>query len=274
MSQCIELDQAAFAETFGRSPARVGHTLAGEPLLSVAALGSLAESLPASSVEHNLGNLPPVVPGGAAPSADLSPGEIARGIESNGCWMVLKNIEQQPAYRALLDRALDDVDNAIGTLEGGMRQREGFIFLSSPGSVTPSHTDPEHNLLLQIRGSKCMEVGSFPDAETRERVLENQLGGHRNLDWMPVDAQPYELTPGCGIYVPVHAPHCVRNGDEVSVSLSITFRTPLAKRLERAVAFNARLRRLGIRPALPGQRPAVDSAKALTMRTLSSLGIA
>ncbi|MEA2347529.1 MAG: hypothetical protein QOG62_1316 [Thermoleophilaceae bacterium] len=274
MTQSVELDPAAFAATFGQSPTRVGHTLAEEELLSVEALAVLAESLPVSSVEHNLGNVPTVVPGGEAPRVDMGPGQIARGIETNGCWMVLKNIEQEPAYRDLLNRALDDVEEAVGTLEGGMRQREGFIFLSSPGSITPSHTDPEHNLLLQIRGSKCMEVGSFPDAETRERVLEGQIAGHRNLDCMPHDAQAFELTPGCGIYVPVHAPHCVTNGPTVSVSLSITFRTPLAKRQERAVAFNARLRKLGLSPVVPGRRPAVDAVKAMAMRTLNSLKIA
>ena len=48
-----------------------------------------------------------------------------------------------------------------------MTEREGFIFLSAPGSTTPAHTDPEHNFLLQVRGPKEMNVGAFPDPSDR-----------------------------------------------------------------------------------------------------------
>jgi len=86
-----------------------------------------------------------------------------------------------------------------------MTLREGFIFLSAPGSVTPSHTDPEHNLLLQIRGTKDMSLGEFPDEVTRQIVLESTR--HRNIEWEPRRPQTFALEPGDGVYVPVHAPH-------------------------------------------------------------------
>ena len=77
-----------------------------------------------------------------------------------------------------------------------MQDREGFVFLSAPGSVTPTHVDPEHNLLLQVRGTKEMNVGRFPDAETEQRDLERFYGGgHRNIDQLPVGAQTFSARP-------------------------------------------------------------------------------
>ena len=73
------------------------------------ALAQLADFLPIENVEHNTGRSPSVLVGDA-PVTDLLPGEIARGIETNGCWMVLKNIEHDPAYRELLYLTLDEVE--------------------------------------------------------------------------------------------------------------------------------------------------------------------
>lgn len=138
--------------------------------------------------------------------------------------------------------------------------------------MTPSHTDPEHNILLQVRGRKEMTVGEFPDEETRQRELEDHAtGGHRNVDWMPTNPTLFDLHPRQAVYVPPHAPHWVKNGETASVSLSITFRTPATDQTARVSAMNARLRRLGLSPKPPGRRPAIDSVKAGASRTLGKL---
>lgn len=226
MTSFLKIDPQQFAEDFAQRPFTVEHTLTEHPLLSLESIAQLADRIPADSVEHNRGDVPVVVSSGDAPQVDETPGEVARGIETNGCWMVLKHIEQDLEYKRLLDETLDEVVPLVADREGGMHKREGFIFLSAPSSVTPSHIDPEHNFLLQVRGWKEMNVGSFSDARTEQRQLEHYYsGGHRNLDWLPEEATAYRLDPGDGIYVPVHAPHYVRNGDVVSVSLSITWYT-------------------------------------------------
>jgi hypothetical protein len=271
LTRLLEIDAEQFSESFARRPFTVRHSLSEHPLLSVESLAQLAERIPAGSVEHNRGDVPEVLSNGDAPQEDLSPGEIARGIETNGCWMVLKHIEQDPEYKRLLDETLDEVAPLVSDREGGMHRREGFIFLSAPNSVTPSHIDPEHNFLLQVRGWKEMNVGRFTDPRAEQELLERYYsGGHRNLEWKPDDATTYRLDPGHGIYVPVHAPHFVRNGDSVSVSLSITWFTPAIERDARVHALNARLRRLGISPAGPGQRAAADQAKAGAVRVLAA----
>ena len=57
------------------------------------------------------------------------------------------------------------VAQAIEAATGAMLTPQGFIFVSSPDSVTPYHFDPEHNILLQIRGTKVMT--QFPAGDAR-----------------------------------------------------------------------------------------------------------
>ena len=77
-----------------------------------------------------------------------------RRIAECGSWMVLKRVEQDPEYAALLDRCLDGVAAQAGVSLPRMLRREGFIFLSSPSAVTPFHLDPEHNFLLQSAAAR------------------------------------------------------------------------------------------------------------------------
>ena len=269
----LKIDRESFGAAFGREPIGVQHDLIDHPLLSLDALGDLAETLPADEVEHNVGDVPDIVTGGeGVERSDLSPGEIARTIETNGLWMVLKRIESVPAYKQLLDETLDEVEPFVADREGGMTQREGFVFLSAPGSTTPSHTDPEHNILLQVRGWKEMTVGDFPDERTRQLEIEDHTsGGHRNIDWKPVDPELFRLEPGDAVYVPPHAPHMVKNGDTGSVSLSITWRTPEIERVARVSSVNARMRKLGLSPKAPGSRPGADKLKASASKALGRI---
>ena len=268
----MTIDAAHLSACFGRAAFAVTHALTEHELLTVESIAQLAKRLPADRVEHNRANLPKVVDPHAVERVDLPVDEIARTIESNNCWMVLKNIELDAAYRELLNETLDEVAPLVADREGGMVAREGFIFLSAPGSMTPSHTDPEHNFLLQVRGTKSMNVGSFPDPMTEQLALEHALGGgHRNVGWEPKDPREFALAPGDGVYVHPHAPHWVQNGPTVSVSLSITFATPVSEQTRRVHAINARLRRLGLKPAPPGKRPRADRHKAAGSRAIARL---
>ena len=100
-------------------------------------------------------------------AVDRLPGESPRGSRTKGCWMVLRTSVCAEPYRKLLDECLDEVAPLVGGREGGMSQREGFIFLSAPGSVTPAHFDPEHNFLLQIRGQEVDERRGLPGRRHR-----------------------------------------------------------------------------------------------------------
>lgn len=269
--QPLDIDATTFAEGFAKEPFSVAHSLVEHPLLTPEAIAQLADAMPIEAVERHRSDLPLVMPDGA-PELGGRPSDSVRELETGRTWMVLWNIEQVAEYKALLDECLDQVQDYVGGRYGGMRDRKAYLFLSAPNAVTPAHFDPEHNLLLQIRGSKEMTVARFEDPAEQQRELDRyHAGGHRNLEKVPEHATPFLLTPGRGVYVYPFAPHWVRNGPEASVSLSITFRTPESRQAERVHRFNARVRRLGIHPVPAGRSPARDKAKATVMETLSRM---
>src|SRR5690606_8401270 len=139
-------------------------------------------------------------------------------------WAVLKNIEQHPAYAALLAELLGEITAEISARTGRLMKTQGFIFVSSPDAVTPYHFDPEHNILLQLVGEKSMTVFPAGNPECApDRVHEvYHTGGGRELSWTDTLARhgtTFRLAPGEAIYVPVMAPHHVRNGSAPSISL-------------------------------------------------------
>jgi mannose-6-phosphate isomerase-like protein (cupin superfamily) len=271
VTELLEINADELSSHFAKSAFAVKHNLVADDRLSVEAVAELADALPTSSIEHNRGDVSAVVANGKVETLDESPGDIARNIDTNGAWMVLKNIEQIPAYHTLLDETLDEVAPLVSGREGGMNLREGYVFLSAPNSTTPAHTDHEHNFLLQIRGTKQMNIGRFADKRDEQLQVERMFAGTRNMDRLPDDPVAYELEPGDGVYVPPNAPHFVLNGPSVSVSLSITFSTPVTERGAIVHAVNRHLRKLHVSPRPPGEHLATDKAKLSFHRRVSSL---
>jgi hypothetical protein len=266
----LEFDPQTMQEGFSRVPFEIKHNLSEHPLLTLDRLAQLADFLPENQVEHNVAvDVPAVLPGGNAPRLDATPGEVARGIESNGCWMVLKHAELDPEYRDLLHEALSDAIPLVEDRVGGATKEQAFIFLTAPNATTPLHTDPEENFLLQVKAKKQIEVGTWPNSEIEHAHLERYYaGGHRNIDEMPPNSKRFILDPGDGVHVPLNAPHWVKNFDEVSISFSITFNTAQSEFLNDVYAMNARLRKLRLSPEPPGSNPSSDKAKAAVWRNL------
>ena len=184
----------------------------------------------------------------------------------------IKHVERDAEYGALLNACLDDVRAHTEALDPGMTEREGHVFVSSPGSVTPFHMDHEHNFLLQVRGRKTIRQW---DPNDRSVLAEEDLerfydGAHRNLpyrDEFDAKARVFELEPGDGLHFPINAPHWVKNGDAVSISFSATFKTPRALRRGALLRINGRIRGRGWNPTPPGRSPARDAMKWLLYRT-------
>lgn len=262
----LVLDAVAFREGFDRRPFRIGHRLAGHPLFDLPRLVRLGASHPAALVEYNAGDVPIGLDPARTPRTGLSVEETIRRIEGCRSWMVIKHVERDPEYRALLHGALDEVAALSEGIDPGMCEREGHVFVTSPGSVTPFHMDHEHNFLLQVRGTKTIRQW---DRDDRSVLAEEDLerfydGAHRNLpyrDEFEAKARVFELEPGDGLHFPINAPHWVKNGDAVSVSFSITFKTPRALRRGALLRVNARMRARGGRPSPPGLHPARDAVK-------------
>lgn len=274
MTQAIFPDEAqrSFAECYPETPHKLVHALDRHALLEREALARLAETLPAASVEYNRGDVPIGVDG-KPPANGLSIGETIRRIDEVRSWAVLKNIEQVPAYRDLVAGLLEELRAPIEAATGAMLKPQGYIFVSSPDAVTPYHFDPEHNILLQLEGSKAMT--QFPAGHPRfapDTAHEAyHTGGGRELTWQDGfidEGRTFALDPGEALYVPVMAPHFVRNGGAPSISLSITWRSEWSFAEADARAFNRMLRGIGLTPRAPGRWPARNRAKALAWRAL------
>jgi hypothetical protein len=272
----IIFDVDIFRQKFNRAPFFVQHELAAHPLLSLPNLVELSRRLPQSSVKYNDGGLRVSADLENAPGNGLSVEETIRRIEEKCSWMVLKNVHEDPVYRELLMRCLEDIKAHSESLEPGMCEPRAFIFISSPNSVTPFHIDPEINFLLQIRGSKTMSIFDpfdreiLPEETLEQFFLAEDLGIVKYKDDFQSRAFIATISPGIGVHCPVTAPHWVQNGPDVSISFSITFRSASTRRRRNVYWINAHLRRLGLRPKPYGASPWRDRLKHNLFRTMAA----
>jgi len=237
--------RAALGEAYPQVPTSLTHALADHPLLSLEALSELAGRMRPETLEHNAAtDLPLGIAYAETPQNGLSAQEMIARIDECGAWVLLKYIEQNPAYAALMRDVLGQIEDIVRPQTGEMMRFEGFVFISSPQAVTPLHFDPEYNILFQARGSKTMTL--FPQADPEiispEFFEAYFAGGTRNLPWRDEwneRARAISIVPGEAIYVPILAPHWVKTHDEVSVSLSLTWRSEWSFHHADACRFNS-----------------------------------
>jgi hypothetical protein len=133
------------------------------------------------------------------------------------------------------------------------------------------HLDPEHNILLHLKGSKTMAIyrtdkGIISD-EFHERYHVGEA--HRNLRHRPEfdeHVELFQLEPGDGVFVPLKAPHWVKTGPRPCVSFSITWRSRASDSEARLRIANHRIRAMGGKPPAPGAAPLRDAAVTLAQR--------
>ncbi|MEZ6067237.1 MAG: cupin-like domain-containing protein [Planctomycetaceae bacterium] len=260
----LAIEPNEFASHFSREPFLIRHSLNDHPLFKVERLLELARRLPDRCIEYNAGEIPMSIEHERTPLNGLSPEETIRRIAECKSWMVLKYVEQDGQYRELLEECLELVRPHSERIAPGMCGAQAFVFLTSPGSVTPYHIDPEHNFLLQIRGGKTIHMYDGRDRQllTEEHLEKFYCDKGRNIpyqDWYEERAWVFDLQPGDGLHFPVTYPHWVQNQNEVSISFSITFRTPDLDRRRSLYQLNAGLREKGYRPSPVGSRPWRDS---------------
>lgn len=262
----LNIREETFRDNIGRRPFTIGHRLSAHPLLALPNLIELSRRLPAENVRYNRGDVEPSQRIYTAAKNGLSIDETIRQIEDCGSWLVLRFVEQDAEYRALVDECLDEIQALSEPVMPGMCKREGFIFITSPGSVTPFHADPEYNFLMQIRGTKRASLFDVSDRSIlSEEVLEKYLAEGpfcgEFKDEYQQKAFEFDLNPGDGLHFPLNWPHWVKNGNEVSISFSITFRTPQSERTTCIYSVNHELRKRGFNPTSYGKSALLDTAK-------------
>jgi hypothetical protein len=267
--QCLPmLGQLPGRGAFPEQPAEFAHNLHEDRRLTLQAVADLADRLPRRSVICDTSAQPLLVPQGGPPRGALDrPGDVIRNIEDASAWLTLLNIEADPAYADLMNTMLDQLEPGMIKRHGTMRNRVGFIFVSSPNSVTPAHFDIEHSLLMQVSGSKRVSFGRFENELARRHEVERYWdGSHGRIESLPPELASYQLTPGRGVYIPPVAPHWVHNGPAVSLSVTLTYFTAATVRENMIEAFNGHLRSFHMDPRQPGQSASADVAKVAVMR--------
>jgi hypothetical protein len=147
------------------------------------------------------------------------------------------------------------------------------LLLSSPNITTPFHIDHETNFLFQVQGTK--DVCLFP-ATDRELVPDQEIERYYSGDFsaafyrqeMQDRGTVFRLIPGEVVHHPPLAPHWVKNGDNISVSISINYCMKSLERRARVYQANYFLRKMGLKPVPPGRSPLRDSLKWSVISTM------
>jgi hypothetical protein len=258
-------DPQVAAEKFLKEAFVLQHTLAGHPLFSLPRLVELAKSMPRDRIEYNSGKVAVGVKPEDVPKIDRAAEDVIRSIETANAWMVIKMVEHDPAYRALLTKFVEEANRAAGRNAGDYTDLQGFIFVSSANATTPFHLDAEENILIQIHGDKF--VRTFDNGDRRlisEEDMEIAPSKHRNQkyeSWYEERATVHALKPGDALHMPYMIPHWVSTGGSYSVSMAMTWKTPRVLRLNKIRLMNGTLRRFGLAQKPPGVSPVGDALK-------------
>ena len=268
------VDRSFLTALANRTPVPFEHGLTGDPRFSLDAIARLGDELGSDSISAEKASKPLVsADAGATTALDVvAVSDQIRALAANDSWFTLLNIEQSEPYRQLVDQLLEGMAADAGLDPATMKRRMGFVFASSPGSVTSAHFDIEHSFLLQLEGHRTLGFGKFADREQREREVHRYWNGSfGRLDTLPEQVAEFELAPGRGAYIPPYTPHWLNNGDSTSLSLTITFFNRDNADESMVQAFNEKVRRIGIDPKVYGDAPGRDRAKLTFMRAYGAV---
>jgi hypothetical protein len=267
------VDRQTFRDHLNRASFAFSHLLSDHPLLQLPRLSRLARTVANAGnfhyEERDEGQLESGwAPGAAAPRGTLE--ESVLRVGESHAWIILKHADDDPEYRALLHQCMAQLEQLSGwDLARDTTAWEAQVMLTSPRQITPYHIDNECNFLLQLRGEKTINIFDQNDrAVLTEEELENFWIGNQNAARYKAElqerARTYQLAPGRVVHLPINAPHWIRNGDGVSISLSLNCELPgyTARRVFRA---NHYIRKLGLTPTPPGKSAKRDALKNAAM---------
>lgn len=264
----VRINQAEAEENFHRAPFSLGHNLSGHPLFALPRLVRLAQSMPRDRVEYNSGKLQPGMRPEDVPTLEMAPEDVIRRIEHHNAWMVIKSVEEDPAYGDLLYSFIDEAAFAAGLNPAIFTDLKAFLFISSANATTPFHIDAEENILLQIRGDKFVHIFDNHDRLlVDEEAMEISPSKHRNQHYeeaFETRAHVFTMSEGSAVHIPYMWPHWVRTGGRYSISIAMTWKTPEVLRMNKIRLVNGTLRRFGLPQKPPGVSPWADAAKVMT----------
>jgi hypothetical protein len=262
-------DETSVGRLLDRQPFVFGHALVDHPALSLQNLAAVIPQLPADQVFHSNGRLAlsdNLDRAHRDHSPEQSLQDALRQLRDVDAYIMVRQPEIHRSFEPLFQMLKADVARLVRATgqDGDLGNVKLYLFIASPGSVTPFHIDRYSTFLMQIRGSK--EVVVYPPWDQRvvsDEHTEHYFAGIGRPPWRP-EAEPlgqsFAFQPGQALHIPFAAGHHVRNGsDDVSISLSIIFNSPRSQQLAQALRLNHHLRALGGRIGLLPGRVALDA---------------
>jgi hypothetical protein len=268
-NRVLDLDAEQHGAFFDKRHFQFSHRFAGAPVFQIDRLMRLAQDTAAirpQDIYYDAGHIEAGTRWNEMPSCEFSVTEAFRRIETADAWIILRRIHLDPDFAPLLNHAMRDIVSAGGPdVSKRVKLSEALVIVTSPRRITAFHIDRECGFLLQLHGSK--QVNLF-DQNDRDVLPEQEIELFWTRDNTAATYRPhlqsratvYPLKPGDGVHIPINAPHWVQNGPDISVSLNINF---LPSENERGNIYRANyhLRKLGLSPRPPFQSPLVDTLK-------------
>lgn len=264
------LDRAAFEASFNRQSFEIGHRLTGHQLLTLPSLVMLARTTAGTrpaDVYFDNGDIAIGQRWSETPKLTDPVDSVVEQIENAKAWITLRNAQLDPGYGALLRALMDEIARSCGSrLTRNISKSEMIIFVASPKRVTSYHIDRECSFLFQIHGSK--EISIFEQSD-REVLPEDEIERFWTVDNNAAVYKPHlqhraktlTLKPGKGVHIPINAPHWLRNGDDVSISVNINV-TYSGRERAHAYRANYYFRKIGLNPTPVRQSKILDAIKA------------
>jgi hypothetical protein len=272
--QVLDADPATFRQCFGRLPFALRHNLASSGLFAIDRLTTAAERMIATGRGGRLmifeGTRRSQNPG--AKFEDMKhkkPFAAALSeLESSNSWIDFVNIDEvDPELDDLCRKTLQDVATLLGTptVKDAIHCHMN-VFISSPHVITPYHFDHGQNILCQISSEKDVWLWDPSDRETLSELAIERFyfdGFDRSRRQLNFDrGREFHIRPGDAVHHPSLAPHWVKNGPNVSISVGIAFSTAALYRDVRIYQANSILRRIGLKPPPPGRSAVLDGLRS------------
>jgi len=255
------------------------HNLSSHPLLRYDQLEKLVKRHPLIRFNHSKlsrsQNLDTVIRD--CPAEKSLEEALENILTSNSC-IVIREVQRDPQYKVLIDELFKDIQKKTKIKLSEMRNRNAWIFITSPGGVTPYHRDQETIHFFHVAGKKRFYLWNHNDREIITQEEDEFFHGVNNLEetkyreHIMTKSKVYDLNPSDGLYIPATAPHMVENGtDDFSVSLSLTYMSNEDYRIRRIYKINQILRKLGFAPRDINQSKIADFSKLVTHAILRKL---
>jgi hypothetical protein len=270
----FDAENPGFRESLDEKPFELKHCFtADHPLFQLSRLRKLIDNpVTRAGAYYDAGDIRVEQRWDSITPAKQTIEEVFERIDNAGAWILVKRVQNDPDYNELLEQCLNEVKLLSGRrIDEDKKSQEAIIFITSPRRVTTYHMDRECNFLLQVRGEKAIsifdrndrdvlpeqEIETFWSKDNNAAVYKPQYEDH---------AYAFNMRPGTGVHIPVNSPHWLKNGDNVSISFSISYQY---KDWHRKYVYQANyhLRKLGLNPTPPGRSALLDNTKRLIVQT-------